>query len=188
MATLYKHCSYGGTALSLPVGDYTLAALQSRGFLNDDLSSLQVTSGYEVVLYENDNYTGSALAVRTATSCLTGNALGSSTWNDATTSVRVRPATAAITAGTQTEAASIQQALLAEQVSLYPNPVTDRVTLQGAQLAGSTYQVLDAYGQVRSQGTIRQPEVDLSALPAGVYRLLVITPQQQKISRQLLKH
>ncbi|MBO0361157.1 T9SS type A sorting domain-containing protein [Hymenobacter sp. BT186] len=187
VATLYKHCSYGGTTLSLPVGDYTLAALQSRGFLNDDLSSVQVNSGYEVVLYENDNYTGSALTLRTATSCLTGNALGSGTWNDVATSVRVRPATAAINAGLQADAANASEALLAEQVSLYPNPVTDRVTVQGAQLAGSTYQVLDAYGQLRSQGTLGQPEVDLSALPAGVYRLVVITPQQQKISRQLLK-
>lgn len=187
VATLYKHCSYGGTALSLPVGDYTLAALQSRGFLNDDLSSLRVNSGYEVVLYEHDNYTGSALTVRADNSCLTGNALGSSTWNDATSSVRVRPATAALN-GLLADAANQQEEVRAEQVSLYPNPVTDRVKVQGATLTGSAYQVLDAYGQVRSQGTISQPELDLSALPAGVYRLLVITPQQQKISRQLLKN
>lgn len=187
VATLYRDCNYGGSALSLPVGDYSLTALQSRGFLNDDLSSLRVNSGYEVVVYEHDNYAGSALTIRADNSCLVGNGLGGGTWNDATSSLRVRAATTAISASLPVEATDANEGSLTEKLSLYPNPVTDRVTVQGSQLAGSSYQVLDAYGQLRSQGTIGQREVDLSALPTGMYRLVVITPQQQKISRQLIK-
>ena len=93
VATAYKDCNYAGAAVNLPVGDYTLAALQSRGILNDDVSSLKVSSGYEVVLYESDNFSGAALTVGSAGStCLVGNALGTGNWNDKTTSLKVRVA------------------------------------------------------------------------------------------------
>jgi hypothetical protein len=42
-ATIYKHCEYGGYAINLPVGAYTLPQLQTLGALNDDISSVRVT-------------------------------------------------------------------------------------------------------------------------------------------------
>ncbi|MCR5886632.1 carbohydrate-binding protein [Hymenobacter sp. J193] len=92
VATMYKDCNYTGTATGLNAGDYNLAALQSRGILDDDVSSLKVNSGYEVVLYENDNFSGASLTVGSAgNGCLVNNALGTSNWNDKATSLRVRP-------------------------------------------------------------------------------------------------
>jgi hypothetical protein len=87
VATFYKDCNYGGTAVVLPAGDYTLSALNARGILNDDISSLRVNGGYEAVLYENDNYGGATLTVTGDNSCLVGNG-----WNDRASSIRLRSA------------------------------------------------------------------------------------------------
>ncbi|TGE27504.1 beta-1,3-glucanase family protein [Hymenobacter metallicola] len=116
VSTMYKDCNYTGTAVNLPVGDYTLAALQSRGILNDDISSLKVNAGYEVVLYENDNFGGSALTVGSAgNGCLVNNPLGTGNWNDKATSLRVRAAsTSTFSVTLQAEAASVNNGMTVE--------------------------------------------------------------------------
>ncbi|AHJ96926.1 carbohydrate-binding protein [Hymenobacter swuensis] len=78
-------------------------------------------------------------------------------------------------------------ALNTTPISLFPNPATDRITVQGTELLGSSYQVLDAYGKVKSSGIVSSKQVDLSGLPSGVYTLRIVTPQHQKITRQLIK-
>ncbi|MBF04935.1 MAG: glycoside hydrolase [Flavobacterium sp.] len=88
VATVYKHCNYDGYAVSLPVGNYTLSQLQARGVLDNDVSSVKVQSGYEIVLYANDNFTGTAVTITSNDACLVDN-----NFNDATTSIRVRTAT-----------------------------------------------------------------------------------------------
>ncbi|RYD66454.1 MAG: hypothetical protein EOP83_05005, partial [Verrucomicrobiaceae bacterium] len=109
VATMFKDCSYGGAAVGLPVGDYNLAALQQRGILNDDISSLTINGGYQVVLYADDNFTGASLTLTASNSCLVGNALGAGNWNDQATSVRVQATNAfsrqleALVACTRTE-------------------------------------------------------------------------------------
>ena len=119
VATFYKDCSYAGTAVALPAGDYPLSALQGRGILNDDVSSLRVNAGFEVVLYENDNFTGASLTVGSAgNACLVNNPLGTANWNDKTTSLRVR--TAASTAFSrllEAEAANVNNGMSVEACS-----------------------------------------------------------------------
>lgn len=83
--TAYKDCNYAGYAVGLPVGTYTAAQMQSRGILNDDISSLRVSSGYEVQLFWDDNFTGQSLVVNADNSCLV--AAG---WNDKVSSMIVR--------------------------------------------------------------------------------------------------
>jgi hypothetical protein len=82
VATFYKDCNYGGTAVSLPAGSYTLAQLQAKGILNDDISSLKVQSGYKVTLYADDNFTGTTLVKTADDACLVDDS-----WNDITTSL-----------------------------------------------------------------------------------------------------
>jgi len=55
---LYQHCDYTGYSVGLLAGDYTLAQIQGAGLLNDDLSSLQVPTGYEIELFQHDNFAG----------------------------------------------------------------------------------------------------------------------------------
>lgn len=83
----YQHCDYGGWSAGLDVGNYNAAALQARGFINDDASSLKVAPGYEAVLYADDNFTGSSTTVRSDDSCLVNRG-----FNDVVTSIIVRPA------------------------------------------------------------------------------------------------
>ena len=117
VATFYRDCNYGSTAVALPLGDYSLSALQAKGILNDDISSLQVSSGYQVVLYENDNYSGGSLTLTASNSCLVNNALGTSNWNDKTTSLRVQAAAPAFSRQLEAEAANVQSGMQVETCS-----------------------------------------------------------------------
>ncbi|WP_375417136.1 beta-1,3-glucanase family protein [uncultured Hymenobacter sp.] len=119
VATVYKDCNYTGTAVALPVGDYSLAALQARGILNDDVSSLRVNSGYQVVLYENDNFGGAALTVAAAgNGCLVNNPLGAGNWNDKASSLRVQAAAApAFSRQLEAESPSVNSGMVVENCS-----------------------------------------------------------------------
>jgi hypothetical protein len=83
--TVHKDCNYGGSLIGLPVGDYTMTQLISRGVLNDDISSIQVASGSSVELFEHENFTGASIVITANNSCLVGPG-----WNDRATSLRVR--------------------------------------------------------------------------------------------------
>lgn len=82
VATVYQDCNYAGYSAALPAGSYTLAQLQARGVRDNDLSSLRVNAGYQVQLFDGDNFTGTSV-VRTAdTGCLVDQA-----FNDRATSI-----------------------------------------------------------------------------------------------------
>ncbi len=82
--TVYQDCNYGGTGIALPVGSYTLSALQSRGIANDWISSVRVQSGYQIRLYQNDNYTGTSVLKTGDDACLVDD-----NFNDQATSIVV---------------------------------------------------------------------------------------------------
>jgi hypothetical protein len=98
VTTVYQDCNYGGAAVGLAVGDYNLAAMTSRGIANDWISSLRVTSGYKVTLYENDGFAGASLVVTADNSCLVG-----ASWNDRASSMRVASNTASFSTVIQAE-------------------------------------------------------------------------------------
>ncbi|HEY8939083.1 MAG TPA: hypothetical protein VIM59_02795 [Cellvibrio sp.] len=85
VARVYQHCSYGGTAVGLAAGNYTLSQLQALGVRNDDISSVQVNSGYEIVLYQNDNFGGTSVTKSANDDCLVND-----NFNDAASSIIVR--------------------------------------------------------------------------------------------------
>lgn len=98
VATMYKDCNHSGYAVSLPVGDYTLSQLTARGILNDDVSSLKITSGYKVTLYEHDNFGGTSLVLTADNACLVNNS-----WNDKTSSLKVASNVASFSSTVQAE-------------------------------------------------------------------------------------
>jgi hypothetical protein len=101
VVTVHKDCNYTGSVVGLPTGDYTLSQLISRGVLNDDISSIQVASGYKAILYENDNFSGATLTVTSNNSCLVG-----AGWNDRVSSMRVQTATGSFSQTVQAESYS----------------------------------------------------------------------------------
>ncbi len=89
-ATVYQHCDYStaGYGINLAAGTYTTAQMQALGILNNDISSLKVTSGYEIVLYDLDNFQGASQIFRSDVSCLVSHGI-----NDWASSIVVRTIT-----------------------------------------------------------------------------------------------
>jgi len=88
VATVYQDCSFGGYAVGLAEGTYTTAQLVALGVKDNDLSSLKITSGYDVTLYDGDNFGGGSLTKNADTSCLVSDG-----YNDIVSSVRVTKST-----------------------------------------------------------------------------------------------
>jgi predicted alpha-1,6-mannanase (GH76 family) len=82
--SVYQDITYGGYAAGLDVGDYSLAQLQAKGILNNDITSLKVAQGFKVTVYDTDNFTGTSAVYTTDTGWLAD-------WNDRIGSLRVRP-------------------------------------------------------------------------------------------------
>jgi len=83
-ATVYQDCNYGGYSVTLVEGSYTLSQLQALGVNNDDISSLKVQSGYQIILYADDNFTGTTLTLSSDNSCLVNNS-----FNDNASSIKL---------------------------------------------------------------------------------------------------
>jgi predicted alpha-1,6-mannanase (GH76 family) len=84
LVNVYQDITFSGYTAGLNVGDYTLAQLRAKGILDNDITSLKITEGYKVIVYDGDNFTGASKEF-TATTDWAGD------WNDRTTSLRIRP-------------------------------------------------------------------------------------------------
>ena len=93
--TVYKDCNYTGFSGGLTIGDYNLARLNTLGVLNDDISSLKVAKGFQAILYQDDNFSGTSTVINSDNSCL------NTTWNDKVTFIRIL-ANGTTTLGNQT--------------------------------------------------------------------------------------
>lgn len=178
VVTVYKDCNFStsGYAVPLGVGNYTLTQLRALGILNDDISSLRVQSGYEIVLYRDDNFTGSALIARSDVSCLVNN-----NFNDAASSVRVRLSTAV---------AAISAEPIEKSFSAFPNPADQWVTVafHNIEQSSITLTVLDSYGnQVGSIDVKDGGKIDVSRLPTGIYSLRAIVDQKLLITKIIVR-
>ncbi|HEY8880509.1 MAG TPA: glycosyl hydrolase family 18 protein [Roseateles sp.] len=109
VATVYQDCNYGGYSAALPEGSYTLSQLQSRGVRDNDLSSLRVNAGYQVQLFDGDNFTGASVTRSGDTSCLVDQA-----FNDRASSLIVSRTTAAWSRQIEAEAFSNQSGVQTE--------------------------------------------------------------------------
>ena len=68
--TLYQHCNYGGYAVGLNPGSYSVGQLQALGVANDDISSLRIQSGYQVTMYQHDGFSGNSITKYGDDACL----------------------------------------------------------------------------------------------------------------------
>lgn len=112
VATVFQHCNYGGYGVALPEGSYTQAQLQARGIAANDLSSLRVNAGYQVALYDNDNFGGAAVTKSADTSCLVADG-----FNDRAQSLIVSRYSQAWSRTIEAESFSAQQGVQVEACS-----------------------------------------------------------------------
>ena len=82
VATVYKDADYKGSSLGLPEGSYNATDLALYGIGADQISSLKVTPGYRVILYDGDNFDGENVSY-------TGDTNHFPSFNDKTSSIRV---------------------------------------------------------------------------------------------------
>lgn len=69
--TVYQDCDYNGYAVELNEGSYSLTQLRALGVTNDDISSLKVSSGYQIELYQHGSFSGNLLVKTANDTCLT---------------------------------------------------------------------------------------------------------------------
>lgn len=168
-ASFFKDCNYTGAVVSLPAGDYTLTQLQARGILNDDISSLRVSSGYQVILYENDNFAGTSVTATSDNSCLVAQ-----NFNDKATSIRIT-ATGAAPAINTTARVNEEERSLLKGVTLYPNPAGNTLYLKTSlNITGSDVTVVDVTGRVVLRSRLTTNNLDVSRLLGGVYWITIV--------------
>ena len=85
IAILYPDIDYGGSSISLGEGSYTQDELANYGISAKNISSLKVTKGFKITLYENADFTGDSKSWTTDASFVGGD------WNDKACSVRIEP-------------------------------------------------------------------------------------------------
>jgi hypothetical protein len=169
-AVLYIDCNYAGKAVALPVGNYSLPDLIARGMPNDAVSSLRVMNGYRAILYWDTNFGGSSLVKTADDGCLVNDG-----WNDALSSIIIQPIT---TAAARTNATTLsgEQEPAGNNIStvtLYPNPASDKITINLGN-SGHTYlYVTDATGHTVLTKALSQHAasitIDVSKWHGGVY-------------------
>ena len=103
--------------------------------------------------------------------------------------LRITPPPTAAAAQSAAMLAAPAPAALVTGLDLYPNPATDRLQVRaGHSLAGSYYQLFDATGRLQASGTLDAAgDVNVATLRAGVYLFVVTTPDQQRVTRRLIK-
>jgi hypothetical protein len=83
VVTVYKDSNFSGFSGGLTIGDYDTERLNSLGVLNDDISSLRISEGFQVILFQDDNFTGASLILNSDTTSLDNN------WNNKVSSIRI---------------------------------------------------------------------------------------------------
>jgi hypothetical protein len=81
-AAFYPENNYGGIPVTLKPGTYTTAQLSAAGIPNNSVSSIWVSGGLTVEMYDNDNFTG-------AKSTINSNTANIGSLNDAMSSVKI---------------------------------------------------------------------------------------------------
>jgi hypothetical protein len=166
-ATVYKDCNYGGYAVGLVPGTYTLGQLQSLGVVNDDISSLKVTSGYQVQLFVDNDFGGSSITVTADNACLVANS-----FNDLTSSLKVSAVGTVAAIPTQPQAGLVNGI---PGIRIFPNPVLNELQIaSGEDLTGALIKVYDFSGREVLQKQNLNNRLNVSRLSTGVYTLTII--------------
>jgi Carbohydrate binding module (family 6) len=93
IATIYQDCNYGGWSAGFDTaGSFDMNALIAKGGQNDGASSIKVAAGYEVVLYQDWNFTGASIVVSGDNACL-------SNFDNKASSIVIRPKNSAVNGG-----------------------------------------------------------------------------------------
>lgn len=80
----FQHCNYTGYSLALSEGEYNLSDLIAYGIKNNDLSSLKIADGYQVLFFDQVNFGGASIIEHKDVPCLVDEG-----WNDRVSSLKI---------------------------------------------------------------------------------------------------
>ncbi|WP_207510655.1 Ig-like domain-containing protein [Longitalea luteola] len=190
-AIVYKHCDYGGYAIHLPVGSYTVNQLMALGVINDDVSSVKVNSGHEMILYRDNNFAGPAYLFRSNAACLVSAGLSGGTTvnlNDWTSSIVVRQAAARTMAPGATDGV-VPFTGYEASLQVLPNPVNSELVIQYGNM-GEFFDVkiIDVNGAIvySAPRILSGQHLNIASLRTGVYFLKIYTGKET-ITKKLIK-
>ena len=86
VATFYQDVNYGGYAVQLPVGDFSQSEMALYGIKAKDITSMQITEGYKVTLFQGRNFNGSSKTWTESVGWI------GDTWNDKACSIKIESA------------------------------------------------------------------------------------------------
>ncbi|HEX6428534.1 MAG TPA: Ig-like domain-containing protein, partial [Niastella sp.] len=190
--TIYKDCNYGGYAINLPIGTYTLNQLMSLGAVNDDISSLKVNSGYELILYRDDNFTGAAYLFKSNFACLVSVGLSGGTTvnlNDWSSSVVVRQATTARAASATDDGGVVPFTDYTATMKILPNPVSSEMVIQYGNMGDNfDVKIVDMHGGVvfTAPRAVSGQHINIANLKTGLY-FLKINTGKETITKKFMK-
>lgn len=159
-AIVCQNIDFGGYAIGLPVGTFHTADLALYGIRNKDITSVKVTDGYKVSLYDNDSFSGTPKVLTESESYLGDD------WNDKTSAIKIEKIDDNSIKDVETDAA---ETLSVEVCNGYIN-------ITGA--CGQTIEIFNTAGQklcdlpCTATGFTTVPT---DAFPAGVYIIRVGT-------------
>lgn len=187
VTTVYQHCNYStsGYAVDLALGSYTLAELNAKGISDNSVSSIRIQSGYEVVLYRDNNFQGGGWIMKGDYSCLTG-----LNFNDMTSSIVVRQASTAAAYGNGTEEAptEIEAEVISSAHTVYPNPFLNTLAIRfdSSDTETAELELIDIFGKkALTLDHIKSgQEINVSSLSPGIY--VVRIKVGEKVSSQRL--
>jgi hypothetical protein len=163
---LYTDCNYGGNAVALPAGRYTLADLIARGMPNDSVSSLRVMNGYQAILYWDTDFGGSSLVKTADDWCLVDDS-----WNDAMSSIVIQAISTA-RASEPTPAADDRSG-----VAVFPNPASNVLTIYPGNSGYQYLYMVNMSGRTVLTKTLTHDAssitVNVSHLEKGVYSVVL---------------
>jgi len=183
---LYLDCNYAGSNAALPVGNYDMNALVARGIPNDAISSMKVNDGYEVIAYQDWDFTGTSNSLSGSIPCLSINNIDNSI-----SSIKVKARSPENTSSDisnrlvhkvpEPESINEHTALL-----LFPNPVVDQLNLQGID----KIKCLKVYNvQGKEVFSVKNPgqSVNMQSIPRGLYIVVVENEKNKLFRKKFLK-
>ncbi|MGQ8338370.1 carbohydrate-binding protein [Sunxiuqinia sp. A32] len=84
VGSVFPECEFAGEEVKLSVGDYTSSDIQSLGINASEISSIKVSSGYEIIAFLEDDFEGEYMGLSEDNSCLPA------AFNESISSLKVR--------------------------------------------------------------------------------------------------
>lgn len=76
---------------------------------------------------------------------------------------------------------------LNNEIIIFPNPATNKITIGGSQLANKNYQIINLSGQIAKQGILNSNEILLDELECGLY-YLEFRDSKKTVSKKIIKY